>query len=123
MANESEKRQPGEPPEEMTRLFLGLLEKGPTWTAESTPEVLENQRQHLALLQDLHEQGVILLAGPIPDGEQLRGIVICQAETADEVRAHFEGDAHFQSDRLRLEVHPWLVDRKRLSQPLLPGGL
>jgi uncharacterized protein YciI len=109
----------GEPPEEMTSLFLGLMKKGPTWSPDATAEVIENQRKHLALLQRLGEAGDLLLAGPIPEGEVLRGIVVCRAASVEEAEARFADDAHIQTGRLILEWHPWLVPTEVLRRPLL----
>lgn len=105
----------------MSHLLLGLVRKGPTWTPEATEEILENQRRHLALLQRLSEEGKLLLSGPIPDGEELRGIVICRADSAAEARSWFDADAHVQSGRLRLDFHGWLVPSEA-AQRLEPPG-
>jgi uncharacterized protein YciI len=103
----------------MTQLYLGLLRKGPDWTAEQTPELTQAQRRHLALLQRLDEEGDLLIAGPIPGGEDLRGVVVCRAESTEQARSYFDQDAHIQSGRLRLEIYPWMVPTEVLERPMM----
>jgi uncharacterized protein YciI len=103
----------------MTQLYLGLLRKGPTWTAEETPELAQAQRRHLALLQHLGDEGDLLIAGPIPGGEDLRGILVCHAESTEQARSYFAQDAHIQSGRLLLEIYPWMVPTEVLGRPLM----
>lgn len=109
----------GQPPDDLMKLQLGLLKKGPTWSAQVTPEVESNQRQHLALLSQLARQGHLLLAGPTPSESDLRGIIIIRAEREAEARALFQDDAHISSDRLRLEIHPLYLSKANLTRPLL----
>lgn len=104
----------------MEQVFLGVLRKGPTWSPEDTPEVSANQRLHLALLDRLRQEGILLLSGPIPQGKDFRGFVILDVD--DEARVHslFKDDAHMQSERLVLDVYPWLVAAAALAK-LRPG--
>lgn len=119
MSGDKKARSPGDPPESMTQIYLGLLKKGPTWSPEETVEVTRDQREHLALLQRLGEAGEVLIAGPIPEGEILRGVVVCQADSVEEARAFFAEDAHLNSGRLVLEMFPWMVPSQLLHVPLL----
>lgn len=121
MSHENEERNLGDPPRRITPLYLGLYKKGPTWTAEDSPEISENQHKHLALLSRLKDSGEILIAGPIPDGDPFRGVVICRAESIEAVKSFFAEDAHIQSDRLIMEWHPWMVPTDALELPLLNG--
>ena len=109
----------GQPPDDLIQLYLGLLKKGPTWTPEASSEVKGNQRDHLALLSRLSRQGHLLLAGPTPSDHNLRGILIIQAETEADARAFFQDDAHIQSNRLILEIHPLFLSKAKLTQPLI----
>lgn len=111
--------QRGEPPAEMTSLYLGFLKKGPTWQAEASDQIRQDQRGHLANFADLAQQGKLLLAGPTPDAGELRGICVFQADSAAEVRACMEPDPHLASGRLTMEIVPWLVDSQALLRPLL----
>lgn len=109
----------GEPPLDHVKVYLGLMKKGPLWSADSTPEVETNQRRHLALLSRLYQSGELLLAGPTPSESDLRGILIIKAESEAAARVLFEEDAHLTSDRLVLEIHPLYLSLARLQNPLL----
>lgn len=116
------KKNPADPQTpEMSLLYLGLLHKGPNWTPEDGEEIRRQQRQHLALLFRLRDEGILLLSGPIPEGDPLRGIVALQADSIEQVRGYFQGDAHLESGRLNLEIHPWLVSKEAVSR-LQPRG-
>jgi uncharacterized protein YciI len=122
MAADRQPRRPGDPPEQMTQLYFGLMKKGSTWSPESTPETTANQRQHLENMDRLSKAGHLLLSGPTPEAGELRGIVILQAESLEGARAHFADDAHIKSGRLILEMHSLLVDSERIRLPLLAEG-
>lgn len=106
-------------PPGMARLFLGLLKKGPIWTAEVDEQIRRDQEAHLQRLRDLGAEGHLLLAGPVPGGEHVRGFVLCRANSLEAAEAYFQGDRHIQSGRLILEMHPWLVNAELLTTPLL----
>jgi uncharacterized protein YciI len=120
MTDENGQMTAGGPPMRMSELILGLLIKGPTWTHEADDQVVADQRSHLQLLRRLGDEGTLLMAGPIPDGDPIRGIVVCQAGSESEIRQRFADDAHIRSGRLLLELYPWLVPSGILEKPLLP---
>lgn len=105
-------------PEQMTQLYLGMLKKGPAWTAQASEETSHRQREHLALLARLGRQGRLLLAGPVPEGEHMRGFVVCKADSLAAAEAYFAEDSHILSGRLHLEMYPWLVPKELLTIPL-----
>ncbi len=115
---DTKKRRPGDPPERMARLYLGLLKKGPRWTPEASEQVTADQRGHLANFERLHAAGTLLIAGPVLDADPLRGIVVCQAASLEALEAEFVVDPHLKSGRLILKIYPWLVDADLLEHPL-----
>ncbi|MFP3854528.1 MAG: YciI family protein [Anaerolineales bacterium] len=120
MDDQGSDRRRGEPPPDLIQLYLGLLKKGPTWTAVSSLELESNQQQHLLGLQRLREAGNLLLAGPTPDGSDLRGILILRADSMEEAEFLMQGDPHLQTNRLTLELHPLYLSASVLAQPLIP---
>jgi uncharacterized protein YciI len=102
-------------PTEMTQIYLGLLKKGPAWTSQASEQVHRDQRAHLDLLAELGSSGRLLLAGPVPDGEQVRGFVICRADSLLAAKGYFVEDHHIRSGRLVLEMHPWLVPSAQVA--------
>lgn len=87
---------------------LGLLRKGPSWSAEDTPERQALQARHIANLERLGREGKLVAAGPSgPDGD-LRGILVLAVESVDEARALAESDPAVQAGRLRVEYQRFL---------------
>ncbi|MGA9534196.1 MAG: hypothetical protein WBR18_15875 [Anaerolineales bacterium] len=62
------------------------------------------------------------MAGPIPDGDPIRGIIICRNVSEACLRQRFADDHHVRSGRLLLELYPWLVPGEMLERPLLPSN-
>jgi uncharacterized protein YciI len=93
----------------MTTYYLGLLRRGPIWTAEESPELDRLQAAHLANIARLRAEGSLVLAGPIPDGSDLRGIYLFRANSLAEAQALANTDPMIPIGRLVIELHPWLV--------------
>lgn len=116
MSSQGSAPRPAVPHVPMTQVLLGVLRKGPTWSPEETEETHANQERHLALLFRLRDEGVLLMSGPIPEGEDYRGFVVLDLDSEGDGRALFEADAHLQSGRLQLDLYPWLVPTEILQR-------
>lgn len=92
---------------ELETLYAVFLVKGTAWTAESTPEVLRTQEEHLAHLARLAEEGKSVAAGPFLDGGDLRGLVLLRAPDAETASRWAEADPAVISGRLACQIRPW----------------
>ena len=97
-----------QPRYEMTTYHVVFLKKGPQWAPGSSPELQKLQQDHLAHLTRMAESGKMLLAGPITDGGELRGMCVYLVGSATEARALAEADPMVKAGRLVVEVHPWM---------------
>jgi myo-inositol-1(or 4)-monophosphatase len=98
----------GDPPPEfeMRTYVLCLLYRGPTPAAD--PEVSKELfRGHMANIARLHEEGTLILAGPMMDKTDLRGIFLLDLDSVEEARKLCESDPAIQAGSLRVEIHPW----------------
>lgn len=98
----------GDPPPEyeMRKYVLALLFRGPT--PEKDPAKSDELfRGHLANIARLHEEGTILLAGPMLDKTDLRGIFLFDLESVEEAQALCDTDPAIRAGALRVELHPW----------------
>jgi uncharacterized protein YciI len=86
---------------------LGLLMRGPKWTAEKTPEIQKIQEGHMANIARMAQMGKLFAAGPILDNGDLRGIFIFRAASSEEARGLAADDPAVKAERLKLEVLPW----------------
>ncbi len=94
---------------EMTSYVFGLLRKGPNWGAGSKEERERIQAGHMANIRRMAEAGRLIVAGPLTDDGDIRGIFIFRAKSPDEVRGMAEQDPAIKAGRLVLELHPWLA--------------
>ncbi|MDQ6706703.1 MAG: YciI family protein [Acidobacteriota bacterium] len=92
---------------EMMTYVLGLLRKGPNWGAGTKEESARIQEGHMANIRKMAEAGKLIVAGPMGDDGDLRGIFIFKAKSPDEVHAMADEDPAIKSGRLVLEMHPW----------------
>ena len=92
---------------EMTTYYVGLLYKGPSWTAEATPDVQRIQEGHMANIRKMAESGKLALAGPFSDDGKLRGMFVFRTGSMEEARALADADPAVKAGRLIVEFHPW----------------
>ena len=98
-----------QPKYEMTTYALGILRKGPSWTAADTPETRSLQAAHMANIQKMAATGKLIVAGPMGDEGDLRGVFIFQETTPDEARAMMAADPAVKAGRFIPEVHAWFA--------------
>ncbi len=64
--------------------------------------------EHLARLQKAVDDGFVLAAGVLP--ESLSALIVCYANSADEVRAFAKDDPYNHAGLITsFEVEPWMV--------------
>jgi uncharacterized protein YciI len=98
-----------EPTYEMTTYIMGLLRKGPIWTAADTPETQRLQAGHMANIQKMAATGKLIVAGPFTDDGDLRGIFIFEKVSLEEARAMVSVDPAVKAGRLIMDLHPWFA--------------
>lgn len=98
--------------------YICLLRKGPTWTAEETPELEQLQERHMAHTLHLMTSGAAVAAGPVTDDGDIRGFKIFRTATLAEARALAEADPGVRAGRFIVELHPWMVPTGKLPAPL-----
>lgn len=100
---------------DMAIYYVYLLKKGPTWSPDSTPEIAALQEAHLNNLRRLHEEGKLVLNGPLLDSFQLsseiRGIGVLKAESLTEAQEWINTDPMVKVGRLVVELHAWMVPK------------
>ena len=97
----------------MALYYVYLLRKGPTWTADSTPEIDALQAAHVANMRRLRDEAKLVLNGPLLDSFQLsgelRGIGVMKATSMVEAREWISTDPMIRAGRLVYEMHAWMV--------------
>jgi uncharacterized protein len=103
---------------ELDRYTLVLRRRGPRALEFANDELEELQAQHLAHLDELREQGHLLVGGPFEDqpDESLRGMsLFCTA--LEETRRLAEADPSVQAGRLAVDVMTWFTKKGELAFP------
>ncbi len=95
---------------EMKTYYLVFLLKGANRSQDST-EAAKIQEAHLGHLTKMHQKGKLVMAGPLLDDIDLRGICVYDVKTLEEAKALAEADPAVKTGRLKVEVHPWLSQR------------
>jgi uncharacterized protein YciI len=109
-ADEKSAKAPGaEPKYEMTTYVMGLLHKGPKWTAEDTTYTRGIQEGHMANIRKMADTGKLIVAGPFSDNGELRGVFIFKLASVDEARVMVDADPAVKAGRLVVELHPWFA--------------
>jgi uncharacterized protein YciI len=103
---------------DMTIHYVFILKKGPTWSADSTPEIDALQEAHLANYRRLAEIGKLVVTGPFLDAFEMsgevRGMGVLRASSYDEAHELISSDPMVKVDRLVFELHAWMVNKNIL---------
>ena len=112
-------RQNAEPQFKLVEFQMAILKKGPKWTATNTPATARLHQAHLAHAAALLASGRAIIAGPLTDDGEIRGIYIFRAASADEAKAWANADPAVASGHLVAEMHPWWAEdvMKKTSSP------
>ena len=105
-------------PPNMTTYYFGVLMKGPKWSAEATPERTAIQEGHMAHLAAMWKAGKLVLAGPLADDGDWRGVLIYRTKTLEEAQRLASDDPAVKAGRFVVTMHPWMVQRGILPDPL-----
>ena len=95
----------------MRSYYLVLLRRGPTWSAEKTPETKKLFEGHMANIEAMAKSGKLLIAGPMDadpaDKTAVAGIFLFDVPTKEEVVELMNGDPAIAAKRLVPEVLTW----------------
>ena len=113
-------QQKPEPQFKLVQFHMAILKKGPKWSATRTKETEQMHQAHLARAALLLESGKAIVAGPLTDDGEIRGIYIFRAPSAEEAKAWANDDPAVASGHLVAEMHPWWSEDvfKKANTPL-----
>jgi uncharacterized protein YciI len=90
----------------MKQYWLVMLLKGTNRTHDkATADRI--QAAHMANIGRLHEEGKLVMAGPMGYDKDLRGIFILDAKDSATAASYVATDSAIITGRLRFELHPW----------------
>ena len=94
------------PTYEMKQYWLVLLFSG-SQRSQDTATAAKIQKAHINNIERLAAEGKIIMAGPMGDKGNLRGIFIMDGKDSTEIVGHIKIDSAIVTGRLRFEIHPW----------------
>ena len=86
---------------------MAILEKGPKWTKEVTPEVKELLQGHMANIGKLAKEGKLILAGPLADAGDAAGIFLFDTASIEEARKWCDADPAIAAGRFQAKLWSW----------------
>ena len=97
-------------PAEMKQYWLVLLKRGPN-RGQDSAAAAKIQSAHMANMDRMHAAGKLVMAGPIGDKSDLRGIFIMDVANREELDALIAKDSALITGRLEAEVHSWWTEK------------
>jgi uncharacterized protein YciI len=96
-----------EPQFKLVQFYLGLLKKGPQWTEAGLASTTQLHQQHVAYIMSLLESGRAMIAGPLTDHLDIRGVYIFRTASAEEAKSWAVADPAVAAGQLVVELRPW----------------
>jgi uncharacterized protein YciI len=103
----------------MNKTFATFFSPGPAWRAGKTSCQQPYWTEHAAFMEQLFEDGTVILGGPYADATKL--LVIIEALHEEEVHTRFEHDPFVIHEMVCISsVHEWLIflDARRTQSPI-----
>ena len=95
-------------PANLEPLVFGFLVRGTTPSQDkATADAL--QKAHLEYMDALHKQGKLVMAGPLVNAGEKRGVVVYRVKDVAEAKALAAEDPAVKAGRLTLEAYPWMT--------------
>jgi len=104
--------------EQMTKLFVLFLTKGPEWSPENSPDYDRLQIEHVEYQLFLRKSGKTILVGPLVDNGDIRGLTVFKVNTAEEVKNLIENDPAVSAKVFNYIIHPWMVENEAINSIL-----
>jgi uncharacterized protein YciI len=88
--------------------FMVTEGRGPSWDPSRPRREQDEWDAHAAFMDDLVEDGFVVLGGPVGDGVAV--LLVIQAKGPDEVEARLAEDPWMSMNVLRIDtVEPWEI--------------
>jgi hypothetical protein len=91
----------------MATFLVINLRSGPRWDPSRPLEEQSGWDEHAAFMDGLVDQGMIVLGGPLAD--EHRVALVCEAGSADEIRAAFARDPWSGTHLVIGSIDPWTI--------------
>ena len=93
----------------MSRYFLVARVRGRAWDQGRARREQPGWDEHAAFMDALVAEGVVLLGGPVGEGDGEEALLVVDAESEAEVRARLAADPWGEDMLVTESVRPWSV--------------
>jgi uncharacterized protein YciI len=91
----------------MRYYVMAILEKGPKWSKEVTPESQTLGKGHMENIGRLAKEGKLILAGPLADAGDAAGIFVFDTDSIEEARKWCDSDPAIHAGRFQVKLWKW----------------
>ena len=84
---------------------------------QSKKEAEEIQQNHLAHLTQMHQEGILLMAGPFMDEQDIKGILVMNTSEIEQAKQVVENDPAIIAGRLKAVYHLWYTKSGQIILP------
>jgi uncharacterized protein YciI len=98
-------QQKEEPQHKLLEFQMALVKRGPKPVSDW--ETSDLRKRHLEYAYSLLDADKAMIAGPIKDDPDLRGVYIFRTKSADEARGWVMADPAVAAGHFTVEMHPW----------------
>lgn len=95
----------------MKSYYMLIYLRGDRAQEFSEEELEKIQQGHLAHINEMAKEKVVIMAGPFEGDDNKRGILVFDLATEEEVIAWVEQDPSIQAGRLSYEIHKWWAEK------------
>jgi len=93
--------------------FLVTVARGPAWDPARSRRTQAGWDEHAAFMDALVADGVVVLGGPVGEGDGDHVLLVFDVATADDARAHLATDPWQGTILTIASVEPWSVWLRR----------
>jgi uncharacterized protein YciI len=97
----------------MADYFLVRRAKGPAWDHSRPRREQDAWDEHAAFMDRLVEDGVVVLGGPVGDGDGEDAVNVFEVPSEDDVRRHLAADPWGEDMLTTRSIEPWTVWLRR----------
>jgi uncharacterized protein len=91
----------------MKKYWFVMLVRGDKADGFTKEEIAKLQEGHMTNINAMADAGKLMMAGPMGDDGNWRGIFVIDVDTQEEVEELLKNDPAIAAGRLRAEIHPW----------------
>jgi uncharacterized protein YciI len=91
----------------MATFHVVVNRSGPEWKAGAPLEEQSGWEAHADFMDDLVDQGVIVLGGPLSDGHRV--VHVMEAESEEEIRSTLARDPWSGTHLVIAAIEPWTI--------------